>query len=143
MAALTGEWSGQAIIIVNWCHQRQLALAITVAADGTVTGRVGDAQLLEGRLRLNRGALGRMLNIKTDYRITGKLKGPIVAAEGIARDSVSIPFNLAAGAIRGGVHTSGSLFGGEKSMIFSAARMVLTRKASPEEGSKSRPQPGG
>jgi hypothetical protein len=134
--AMVGHWKGQARIIVAWCQQTNLVVELQIAPDGQVTGTVGDAALQEGQLKRNRGSLGRKFKLKTDYIITGKLNGPIVAAENITRRSVNIPLNFSNGAFTGGIHTSGTLFGGDKSMIFSAAGLTLRRADSPNEPEK-------
>jgi hypothetical protein len=123
-SAMTGHWKGDARIIVSWCRQTNLHVAIEIETDGTVTGKIGDATI-KGRFDRNRGWLGRRLNLATDYIIRGELDGPIVAAEGITRGSVSIPLNFIGGELAGGVHTSGSKFGGKKRMILSASSLTL------------------
>jgi hypothetical protein len=116
--AMVGHWEGNARIIVSWCHQKNLAVAVDIHADGNVTGKIGDATLIGGRFEANRGWLGRKLNLATDYIITGKLDGAIVAAEGIARDKIYIPLDLKDITFVGGINTSGSLcvFSSEKTM---------------------------
>ena len=125
-AQMAGKWAGQADVIVSWCAQTKLPVSLSIGRDGKVAGTVGDAVLRDGRLKTNRGALGRMLNIKTDYIITGKLTGPIVASEGITRAAVKMPVNFAVDAYSGGLHTSGSRGGGKKFMKLSAG-LRLTR----------------
>ena len=124
---VVGHWEASARIIVIWCKQKSLPIAVNIQADGHVTGTVGDATLTSGRFKQNRGWFGRKLNLKTDYIITGHLTGPIVAAEGITRSSVSMPLNFKSGTMAGGLHTSGSKFGGKKRMILSASSLTLTR----------------
>jgi hypothetical protein len=124
---LQGHWKGNARIIVNWCLQTNLHVELDIHSDGTVSGTVGDARLHTGWIDRNRGWLGRALHVKTDYIIRGRLQGPIVAAEGITRARVFIPFNARNGAIVGGVATSGTALGGKKSMVFTAASLQLTR----------------
>lgn len=115
-----GRWEGDARIVVNWTKQRTLHVALTVAPDGTVTGTVGDAVLRNGRLKANRGPIGRTLNLKTDYIITGDLEGPVIKAEDIVRSGVNIPFNLTEEHFDGAVHTTGWKFGGKEKMILTA-----------------------
>jgi hypothetical protein len=122
---MVGHWEGDARIVVSWCHQTNLHVALDIRTDGSVTGKVGDATLLKGRFERNRGWLGRKLNLATDYIIKGELNGPIVAAEGITRKSVSIPLNFSGGVLAGGAHTSGSKFGGKEKMILSAMSLRL------------------
>jgi hypothetical protein len=124
---MTGYWNGNARIIVSWCAQTNLHVAVTIHNDGTVTGAIGDALLEDGHLKRNRGWLGRKLHLKTDYIITGKLTGPIIAQEKITRSAVSVPLNFTQGTFRGGVHTSGTHVGGKRTMVLSAAPLTLTR----------------
>ena len=124
-SGMMGRREGKAQIIVSWCRQTDLRVTVKIEADGNVTGTVGDATLINGRFKRNRGWLGRKLNLATDYIIEGKLCGPVVAAEGITRKSVSIPLNFIGGAFVGGVHTSGSKFGGKGKMRLSASGLTL------------------
>ena len=132
---LVGDWTGDAGIIVSWCERERLDVALHVASDASVSGAVGDAALVDGRLRRNRGALGRSMKIKTDWIISGDLEGPIVGDEGIERDGVNIPFNLIEGRMKGSVHSTGWHVGGRDNMVLTAAGMELER----EEGARSRP----
>ena len=74
---MVGHWEGNARIIVSWCHQTNLPVAVDIHADGSVTGKIGDATLVGGHF-LNRIAVGRGrgLNLATDYMVTGKLMAP-------------------------------------------------------------------
>ena len=136
--AMVGHWEGNSQIIVSWCHQRNLAVVVDIHADGSVTGKIGDAALIDGRFAANRGWLGRKLNLATDYIITGKLNGPIVAAESIAREQVFIPLNLKDNAFLGGINTSGSLcvFSSAKTM---KAKMGLSARSLTLARAKSKP----
>ena len=122
-----GQWKGTARIIVNWSQQTNLCVTLNIRDDATVTGKIGDALLINGRLKKNRGWVGENLKVKTDYIIVGDLNGAIVSAEGIKRPRVKIPLNLAGQTLSGGLHTSGSKFGGKDQMILSAAGLTLNR----------------
>lgn len=124
--AMVGSWEGKASIVVNWCAQKELPVRVTIAADGTVTGTVGDATLLDGRLRPNRGWLGRKLKLASDHLIVGDLQGPLIAAEGITRSGVVLPLNFKDGAFQGGLHSTGAKFGGKEKMVLSATKLRLT-----------------
>jgi len=130
-SAMTGGFKGSAKIIVNWTKQKQLPVEVVIADDGSVTGKIGDATLDDGRLKKNRGAIGRKLNIKTDYIIVGQLSGPVIKAENIERKAVSIPLNFKGGAFSGGVHTSGSKIGGQSGMKLSASGLTLKPVSNP------------
>jgi hypothetical protein len=131
---MAGHWEGTARIIVSWCQQKDVVVSVDIHSDGSVSGKIGDATLINGRFERNRGWLGRKLNLATDYIINGKLDGAIVAAEGIARNEVFIPLDLKANAFVGGINTSGSccVFSSEKTrkekMGFSARSLKLVRK---------------
>jgi hypothetical protein len=128
MPEMVGRWDGNAKIVVSWCQQRVLPVSITLHANGSVTGRVGDAELTNGRFARNRGWLGRKLDVATDYIVKGDLKGAVVAAEEISRGGVTMPLNFADGGFTGGVHTTGSKFGGKDSMILSASTLKLVKR---------------
>jgi hypothetical protein len=125
--AIAGHWEGDARIIVDWCHQKTLRVSLTIGADGKVAGKVGDATLVNGLLDRNRGWLGRKLNLATDYIIRGELNGPVVAAESITRKAVNIPVDASGSSLVGGLHTSGTKFGGKGAGILSASSMLLRR----------------
>ena len=122
-----GHWKGNARVVVIWSQQTNLCITLNIREDATVTGKVGDALLINGRLKKNRGWISQNLKVKTDYIVVGDLQGAIVAAEGITRARVKIPLNLSGETLIGGLHTCGSKFGGKDQMILSAAGLRLNR----------------
>jgi hypothetical protein len=79
-----------------------VALDLIIHDDGTVTGTVGDAELVDCVLKQNRGELGRRLNMATDYIIMdGYLAGSIVAEDEVPEKAFTIPFNIVDGQMRG------------------------------------------
>jgi hypothetical protein len=128
---IVGHWEGSARIVVDWCKQQRLPIAIDIHSNGSVTGKIGDASLTNGRFASNRGWMGRKLNLATDYVIKGDLTGAIVTTEGITRSSVTVPLNFTGNALVGGVHTSGNRFGGKKDGILSAASLKLNLTQGP------------
>jgi hypothetical protein len=123
---MVGKCSGTADIFVNWTKARTLPVEIVLTADDRVTGKIGDAVIANGRFRSNRGWLGRALRIKTDWLIDARLEGPIIAAEGIARDELMMPLNWNGSRFEGGVATSGSKIGNRETMTL-AAHVILRR----------------
>ena len=116
-----------AAIVVNWTKQKSLPLQLEIDSGGKVTGTVGDARLLDGKFVSN--ALG-----STRFRVHGRLEGDLIDQENIRRDAVDILFNAADdGSLVGGLHSSGSKFGGKESMKLSATKMVLRRDTPTEE----------
>jgi len=79
-----------------------IAIDLTIHDDGTVTGTVGDAQLVNCVLKQNRGELGRRLNLATDYIIMdGYLSGAMVPEDEEPEKALTIPFNIVDGHLRG------------------------------------------
>jgi len=136
--AITGQWTGSARIIVTWCQQTNLNVSIRIHPDATVSGRIGDAALINGRFKQNRHWLGRALNLKTDYIIVGRLEGFIVASEQICRPGVYIPLNFDGTIFHGAVHSTGTHIGGRKHMVLTAAGLKLHRD-SDDHHNESRP----
>jgi len=127
LATLAGIWSGSARVGVSWCRQTLVPLSLAIAPDGSVTGRVGDATLVGGRLSSNRGPLLRKLGWFSDWQVSADLAGDLVAAEGLRREVARIPFDVVDGHLRGSVTTDGTVFGGKDRMTFSAAFDDLSR----------------
>jgi hypothetical protein len=128
-ASLAGRWNGSAGIVVNWTRQRKLTVQLDIAADGSVSGKVGDASLVNARLRPGRGSVQRSLGWGRDYRIHGQLEGDLIKAESIRRDAVDIVFDQTdPKTLTGGLTSSGSEFGGKDSMKLAAGSMRLTRE---------------
>ena len=123
-----GSWTGTADVFVSWTRQRVLPVALDIHTDGTVEGHVGDARLTDGRLRSNRGSFGRALHVKTDWIITGQLAGPLIAAESVYRERVTLPLNWSGTEFSGSVQSSGSMFGGKDRMALAAGHLVLRRR---------------
>jgi hypothetical protein len=81
------------------------AVSITIFEDATVEGSIAEARFEDCVLKYNRGELGRMLNMATDYIIIdGHLAGQIVSGhDENETKSFTIPFNLVEGRIQGGL----------------------------------------
>jgi hypothetical protein len=117
--AMVGHWEGNARIIVSWCHQTNLTVAVDIHADGSVTGKIGGATLVAGHFLPHRSWPWRHTIIK------GKLDGAIVAAEGITRPDVTMICDFSNGSFTGQIDTNGSscVFSSEKTM---KEKMALT-----------------
>ena len=126
-----GQWKGDARIAMAGTKETNLCVTLDIRDGGAVTGKIGEARLIHGRLKKSRGWLDRKLKAKTDYLIVGDLDGAIIAAEGITQPHVKIPFNLSGATLTGGIHACGSRFGGKDHMNFSAAGLTLHRAGGP------------
>ena len=126
---LAGSWSGSAKPVVNWVQKQDLAVRLEIAADGTVTGTIGDATLVDAKIRPGRGSIQKSLGWGRDFRIHGKLEGDLIKAEHIHRDAIDVVFNqIDDGTLKGGLTSSGSEFGGKSSMKLAAGNMTLQRQ---------------
>ncbi|MEJ2693125.1 MAG: hypothetical protein P8166_08735 [Candidatus Thiodiazotropha sp.] len=125
---LVGHWEGQTKSIVVWAADAIIDIAVDIQRDGRVSGKVGNAALYNASIVVNRGKLGRLLNIKTDWLIKGKLLGPLLSEGNIRRDSVTMPVNLVDGHLLGGLHSSGLDMGGPSVMRLSTTALDLVRQ---------------
>ena len=125
LASVSGRWTGTAEIDGSWTETRTLKIELTI--DSTqrvklpagspqvlrVKGRIGDAELLLGELRPNRGTVKRVLRLNSDLLVESWLKGPVIAAEEIRRGAVQIPLNLENGELVGSLPPLGRVTPGE------------------------------
>jgi hypothetical protein len=72
-----------------------------ISADGKVTGQVGGAELSDCVVDANRGWFGRLLNIKTDFIIRGKIIGAVAIGSESGTNTINAPFNLLDSRIKG------------------------------------------
>jgi hypothetical protein len=97
-AQLSGDWSSTGVLSFDsktGAPSNFAEIAITIGEDGSVSGSVGNAQLVGCRLKKNRTGFEKSFNIKTDYIILGgTLDGPIYAGDSVAERNVTIPLNL-------------------------------------------------
>jgi hypothetical protein len=125
--AMAGHWEGNARIIVSWCRQTNLFVAIDVQTNGIVAGKIGDATLVDGHFQSRRSWPWR------HTMVTGKLDGAIVAAEGITRSHLKMICDFSNDSYTGQIDTNGSfcVFSSEKTrkekMALTAMGLKLTR----------------
>jgi len=105
---MAGVWQGKGEITCAWCQQRELDVALTIAPNGAVTGKIGDATLDDARLNKN---VVRPDSLPTKYVIKAKLVGPIVAAHGVTRATIDIGVDLTGELLTGAFVTNGDLSG--------------------------------
>jgi hypothetical protein len=127
-AAMVGHWEGKAEVAVNWCNAKELAVSVTIAADGSVTGKVGDATLKGGHIYPNPGKQPTGMMLPTNYVIQAGLDGPLVAAEKITREEICIPVEVNNdGQLAGAFLTSGTEIGSKEEKVFSGGLRPLTK----------------
>jgi hypothetical protein len=119
---LYGEWKGSGEAKVRFVRGfgdyvflssgAPVPCFIRIDPNGKVEGNLGTAIFRDCRIEPNRGALGRWLNLATDFRISGRLEGEIFQGDTIQLKQISIPFTQIGDSLTGSVlHRDGnSLF---------------------------------
>ena len=126
-SAMVGVWVGRAQIAVSWTQQRELAVRVGIRDDGSVSGTIGDAQLIDGRFANARGPVGRALRVGREFIIGGRLSGPLIRSEAVQRASVRLSLDWKGQTFEGELQTSGTQEGSAEDMVLSATSLVLRR----------------
>ena len=101
--SLVGEWRGKQKVTVRyringkWVFvgsQQLVGVNLTIAEDGKVTGKVGDASFEQCAVLQNRGWLLRKLNMATDFEIKGNLIGQTFPGDTLYNKGIQFPFYL-------------------------------------------------
>lgn len=124
---MVGTWKGTAEVACSWCQTRELAVTLTIGADGTVSGRIGDATLAGGQLARNTAPPAKHVGAPTRYVVRAEMTGPIVASEGISRASISIQVDVAGGVLIGGFRTSGEETGDRATSLLAGSLKELKK----------------
>ena len=66
----------------------------TINPDASVSGRIGDATVINGRVVYDRSWFGRLMHWRTDYLIMGKLSRVVRPSEGVAGDGFTAPLSM-------------------------------------------------
>ena len=122
---LKGHWIGQGDVMATWCNRDQLNFDIFIDEVGRVSGKIGDARITRGHVFRKSSILQSGGN--GSYVIRASLEGFLVRDEKIARDSVSLIFNMVNDTIEGEMDTSGTRCGTRDSMHMKVANIILTR----------------
>ena len=129
-SAVVGSWSGQASITVPWTTQRTLPVRLNIMGDASVTGTIGDAQLLDAHVALD-SRVARALHLGRQFAVDGRLSGALISAESIRRDRVHITLDRSGSTLIGELETSGTYEGGPSELVLSARGLVLQSAAPP------------
>ena len=122
---LMGTWKGEGRVIVAWCEQKQLLFELRIDMNGNVLGKIGDAQIMHGKIRQNNTVYRWLGNRK--YIIDAKLINYLIEKEKIKRESIRVFLDFENPFFVGGFHTSGSKFGGKEKMILSGTKVKLIK----------------
>jgi hypothetical protein len=80
---LAGTWRAR---VTGWLRQpltKPLDIVITIHPDASVSGTVGPATLLSGRIFNNRSWFGELMHWRADYGIQGRLSEKVQICEGL------------------------------------------------------------
>ena len=80
----------------------------TINPDASVSGGIGEATLIDGRMIYNRSWFGKFMHWRTDYLIMGRLSQVVRPSERVAGDRFTAPLTLR------GVGLEGALFLSQK-----------------------------
>lgn len=101
--ALVGTWQGSVEIFGPFkvepypskAPEDHQDVMITITSSGTVSGRIGQAMFSGCTVHRNRGWLGRKLNVKTDFLISGgQMEGKVTPKDEGGKRAFTIPFNM-------------------------------------------------
>jgi hypothetical protein len=122
---MAGTWQGKGEITCAWCKQREIGIEMTIAANGAVTGKIGDATLDAARLTRN---VVRPDSLPTKFVVKAKLVGPLVASQGVTRATIDIGVDLTGEQLTGAFVTNGDLSGTKETSRLAGRLPGLTRR---------------
>lgn len=108
---LAGQWHGKSRFTgisyeeatQNKVTPQEVEIALHIAADGKVTGRIGGAELTNCVVASNRGWIGRKLHLWTDFIIRGQVVGAVAPGSDSGTHLINAPFNFDGAQTRGTV----------------------------------------
>lgn len=106
-AAIIGHWQGLGEVVGAWPRARTLTVDLTITADDSVHGTIGDAVLVQGRLVVDRTSLLMPARWKSEFVAIAMLSGPVVRTENIWRTSVQLMLTPHGDVLEGGLSTTG------------------------------------
>ncbi len=110
LSDICGTWQGKGRVFqshftrssADSCKTDSVDIFLVIHPDNRVSGHIGKAEFVDCIVKKNRGWLGRLLNFKTDYIITGgTIAGNIVPVDTVIQKKITIPFNIVDNNIKG------------------------------------------
>jgi hypothetical protein len=90
---VVGTWHANLTTVSRQPLSDEIPVVFTVGLDGSVSGTVGDATLINGQIERNRSWFGKLMNWRTDYLIRGALSQVVESYGGTAGDRFTAPLN--------------------------------------------------
>jgi hypothetical protein len=111
VADLSGSWHGTSRFTgISFQEATQkdaksqnVEISLRISADGKVTGRVGSAELQGWANEANRGWLGRLLHMKTNFVIAGTLAGSVISGSEAGTHAIKIPIAFEGSQVTGSI----------------------------------------
>lgn len=104
---LIGTWTGEAGLKGEHSENR-VSIQLIISEDGSVTGKIGEAELLGCKVMRNRNRFEKWIGIKNDYIIkNGSLDGSIAKGDTTKKRNISVPFDITDGNITGSLFELG------------------------------------
>ena len=127
--SLEGSWKGRArLMFTSGAAQDTLPVELSILRDGRVTGRVGGAELLEGRVSENKTWMGRFTYERADYIIVSDLDGEIADGIQMTGGHAAIPIEIDEDTVRGEIHVREREEEELTGTVISATDMRLTKR---------------
>jgi len=104
---LTGRWVGTGRVSDSFVHGRALDLDVTILQEGSIRGRVGDADIVKGRIEPHlRGRLGYLQSRMGEpgYAMFLELSRPPVATPRRSLPQANLYFDIRSGQMVGALH---------------------------------------
>ena len=128
--ALVGTWEGETERFVQrWYTGGTYPVTFHLREDGTVEGKVGNASFHNAHFKRNRGWIGRILNLASDYIVKGDLEGSLKGE--IQCGKVDIYLNFDKSGLLGSVECSECGEGGRGDMWITARKLTFDRLEQP------------
>ncbi len=119
---LAGNWHGNGKITTAWCEQDTLHFDFTISTDDEITGRIGDAIILNGYTERD------LINGDTSYIITIKLKGNLIECQEIRRSKIVLIVKRNENLVTGSFYTEGAIFGHKADGSITGTALMLYYK---------------
>jgi len=109
-SSIVGDWSGKHLVVVRTKTNGKynfikstgaVNFNLSIHLDGNVTGTLGNASFEGCMVKKNRGWIGRVLNLKTDFVIKGNLVGAIFPDDQNKNKVISMPVDLENNTLKG------------------------------------------
>ena len=119
-----GRWFGRAELLAPWA-QRELGVQLDIRPDGGVSGTIGDAVLVDGRVFPD-SRIARSLGLARALAVEGRLSGSIMRTAGVHRERVHLTLDRVLDRMVGELQTSGTYDGPVSTRVITA-RVTLER----------------